>query len=672
MALADLIDDELMKRDVLLRWKKFEFFETFIRDTAIPFGLDVRIIQNFIAKFSEPSLASSDVLRLVLETLGQLYYEFWASDGGQPHDFFCPITLERMVDPVVAADGFTYERVAIKEWIDSGKLTSPSTNEPLRNRTLVPNVELRKRLESAIGSDLKRFLEYYIFDVLFSPLYKNTLPSSLLEDLICIASGRALDNSDNLRNAHTLLPNDKSIEGILRELFKISDPTKVALISSTLEKRLNDSTRMRGYLDTPLSIAYVLVMEEIFKRQDMPASALSLNEFKHDFDPTRLISARQSLDSIAMWKVRLEQLSEAICSLSGDVSPSALLSAQQLSDSVVPLLANDRQPQRLDISVRVIRMYLLKLLGHSRGLSFVRNALMQPPLMNTKWLVEWKSSDDVGFTRFLGSNRLPRINPFVAFPLFSSMQSIISEHMQSGNIGSLDHALFEAVQANNGAAVCAALLLACFHEIALLSLLPQDTTIVVRQRCVELERWLLSASTSFARVTSRAHRNALLFYGLGAFSPQVVHDVASRWGGRCPLLLDELSSSDAILRTRFAAHVVASAIASEKPEHPFSFFGTLLFNPELLANSFFPTMPEDMTKMAQNVMGGRWYACPNGHPFYVDLCGRPTVIQNCAECGAQIGGEVSFISFDECYFVVLTSALSRIITYSTPTKISAM
>jgi hypothetical protein len=21
------------------------------------------------------------------------------------------------------------------------------------------------------------------------------------------------------------------------------------------------------------------------------------------------------------------------------------------------------------------------------------------------------------------------------------------------------------------------------------------------------------------------------------------------------------------------------------------------------------------------------YACPNGHPFYVDLCGRPTVIQ---------------------------------------------
>lgn len=38
-------------------------------------------------------------------------------------------------------------------------------------------------------------------------------------------------------------------------------------------------------------------------------------------------------------------------------------------------------------------------------------------------------------------------------------------------------------------------------------------------------------------------------------------------------------------------------------------------------------------------MGGRWYTCPNGHPFYVDLCGRPTVVQKCAECGVDIGGE---------------------------------
>lgn len=42
--------------------------------------------------------------------------------------------------------------------------------------------------------------------------------------------------------------------------------------------------------------------------------------------------------------------------------------------------------------------------------------------------------------------------------------------------------------------------------------------------------------------------------------------------------------------------------------------------------------------MAARVLGGRWYTCPNGHAYYVDNCGRPTVIQKCATCGVDIGG----------------------------------
>lgn len=92
------------------------------------------------------------------------------------------------------------------------------------------------------------------------------------------------------------------------------------------------------------------------------------------------------------------------------------------------------------------------------------------------------------------------------------------------------------------------------------------------------------------------------------------------------------------MRVRLAVHVVASSL-SVPPSHPFHFLRTLILDPERCVNSYLPAMPEDMTKMAQNVMGGRWYACPNNHPFYVDLCGRPTRIQVCPDCGAQIGGE---------------------------------
>jgi hypothetical protein len=62
-------------------------------------------------------------------------------------DFHCPITQELMKDPVVAADGFTYERSAIASWFSKGRRTSPSTNLPLTNTLLVPNKHLRTLIE---------------------------------------------------------------------------------------------------------------------------------------------------------------------------------------------------------------------------------------------------------------------------------------------------------------------------------------------------------------------------------------------------------------------------------------------------------------------------------------------------------------------------------------------
>jgi hypothetical protein len=65
-----------------------------------------------------------------------------------PGAFLCPITQEPMVDPVVTADGQTYEREAIQRWIEQQRrrqlpCTSPLTGEPLEHCKLVPNVALR-------------------------------------------------------------------------------------------------------------------------------------------------------------------------------------------------------------------------------------------------------------------------------------------------------------------------------------------------------------------------------------------------------------------------------------------------------------------------------------------------------------------------------------------------
>ena len=61
------------------------------------------------------------------------------------NDLQCPIGMELMEDPVIAADGHTYERSEIHEWLwVKGNNTSPLTREELANKTLIPNHTLKK------------------------------------------------------------------------------------------------------------------------------------------------------------------------------------------------------------------------------------------------------------------------------------------------------------------------------------------------------------------------------------------------------------------------------------------------------------------------------------------------------------------------------------------------
>jgi U-box domain len=50
-----------------------------------------------------------------------------------------------MADPVVASDGFTYERVCMEQWMQ-GHDTSPTTREPLEHKFLIPNHDKRKQI----------------------------------------------------------------------------------------------------------------------------------------------------------------------------------------------------------------------------------------------------------------------------------------------------------------------------------------------------------------------------------------------------------------------------------------------------------------------------------------------------------------------------------------------
>ena len=138
-----------------------------------------------------------------------------------PKEYECPILYECMRDPVIAADGHTYERAAIQHWFNQ-KRTSPVTNKPLTDVTLRPNYSLRSLItnwresqqdkagkldthlqkvtwastsEETCGKveQLRAYVEREEMVVSYAKLRKARKQLETDEDVWCDAVGQALD-----------------------------------------------------------------------------------------------------------------------------------------------------------------------------------------------------------------------------------------------------------------------------------------------------------------------------------------------------------------------------------------------------------------------------------------------------------------------------------------------
>ncbi|GJP82637.1 hypothetical protein CLOP_g12870 [Closterium sp. NIES-67] len=58
---------------------------------------------------------------------------------GQDEKLMCPLSKTRMQDPVIAPDGYTYERRFIEDWLKENTV-SPKTGKQLPHKALVPNL----------------------------------------------------------------------------------------------------------------------------------------------------------------------------------------------------------------------------------------------------------------------------------------------------------------------------------------------------------------------------------------------------------------------------------------------------------------------------------------------------------------------------------------------------
>jgi hypothetical protein len=69
-----------------------------------------------------------------------------ARGDAPPPELVCLLTLCVIRDPAVAADGHSYERAAIAEWL-SRRRSSPLTNRAMASPRLAPHDALRRRID---------------------------------------------------------------------------------------------------------------------------------------------------------------------------------------------------------------------------------------------------------------------------------------------------------------------------------------------------------------------------------------------------------------------------------------------------------------------------------------------------------------------------------------------
>ena len=65
----------------------------------------------------------------------------------------CPISQERMEDPVVAGDHHSYDRKFIQAWFDKGNTTSPLTRDVI-SQHLAPNQSLKTQILEWVDDQL--------------------------------------------------------------------------------------------------------------------------------------------------------------------------------------------------------------------------------------------------------------------------------------------------------------------------------------------------------------------------------------------------------------------------------------------------------------------------------------------------------------------------------------
>ena len=103
-----------------------------------------------------------------------------------PAGFRCPITHFRMVNPVIAKDGHSYEHDAIQKWFDAGNRRSPLQNNVI-DTELIPNHAMMTRIKEWVVANTGLNGLQKQLKTLHGPLVTATTSKEALDAIVMIS-----------------------------------------------------------------------------------------------------------------------------------------------------------------------------------------------------------------------------------------------------------------------------------------------------------------------------------------------------------------------------------------------------------------------------------------------------------------------------------------------------
>ena len=144
-----VLHDELKKAQKLLKdqQKLFKDQQKLFEDQQKLFKDQKEGLESMIQQRERELESLIQKLQLIQQTTSEVIVQINnEQEECAPSEFGDVFGCEIMDDPVVASDGFTYNRKNFNGWLNIGKRVSPTTNAPLVSLNVVPNYSLRSRI----------------------------------------------------------------------------------------------------------------------------------------------------------------------------------------------------------------------------------------------------------------------------------------------------------------------------------------------------------------------------------------------------------------------------------------------------------------------------------------------------------------------------------------------